>query len=102
MNSYEQIDFDAMQEAEAILSGAIPSTSETFQMVKDWYGDIDRNIVSRNNAIETLRFANDKEVQMIIAAFGNPPGSKVVKIGNRRTNVIRDENGNLEQGKVAA
>ena len=102
MNCYEQVDLDAMQEAEAILSGEIESTPETLAMVKDWYGDIDRNIAARNNAIQTLRFADDKEVEMIIAAFGTPPGRKLVTIGNRRTNVIRDENGNLEQGKVAA
>lgn len=38
MNHYEQIDWDAIQEAEAILNGTIPSSPETYAMVQKFYG----------------------------------------------------------------
>lgn len=33
----EEYDFAAIEEAEAILSGQIPSTPETYRLVKKWY-----------------------------------------------------------------
>ncbi len=38
MNHYEDYDYAAMQEAEAILNGSIPSTPETYAMVLKFYG----------------------------------------------------------------
>ena len=40
-NQYEDYDYAAMQEAEAILNGTIPSTPETYTMVEQWYGKAD-------------------------------------------------------------
>ena len=37
-NQYEDYDYAAMQEAEAILNGTIPSTPETYAMVQKFYG----------------------------------------------------------------
>ena len=37
MNAYEDYDYAAMQEAEAILNGTTPSTPETYAMVAEWY-----------------------------------------------------------------
>lgn len=37
MNTFEDYDFAAAEEAEKILSHEIPSTPETYEMVKSWY-----------------------------------------------------------------
>jgi hypothetical protein len=69
MNQYEDYDYAAMQEAEAILNGTIPSTPETYAMVEQWYGKADSVEHSpakvkapvrarRNNAMRTVRVGN--------------------------------------------
>lgn len=37
-NYFEQIDYAALEEAEAILNGDLPSSPETYAMVAKWYG----------------------------------------------------------------
>ena len=39
MNTYEDYDYAAIEEAEAILNGTIPSTPETYKLVEQWYGN---------------------------------------------------------------
>lgn len=74
MNAYEDYDYAAMQEAEAILNGTIPSTPETYAMVQKWYGKADsveqhapetQSGISRkqHNAMRTMRVGNVSRIR---------------------------------------
>lgn len=68
----EDYDYAAMQEAEAILNGTIPSTPETYAMVQKFYGKpVEQHTpevkapvrARRNNAMRTVRVGNVSRVR---------------------------------------
>ncbi len=73
MNAYEDYDYAAIEESEAILNGTIPSTPETYAMVQQWYGKTDSLEHSpaetktpvrarRDNPVRTVRVRNVSRV----------------------------------------